>query len=141
SVTADCVSDSSKSGNLSETIQSCALYGTIGYVAPPAYVPPSGSTCDVSDLSTLATCVAALHSGATANVRFTATISCSGNGTALVDLTNALGPVRLFGASGVNVVFLRTDSFTYPIVNISGASDITIANLTFDEGPDNPACT
>jgi hypothetical protein len=26
-------------------------------------------------------------------------------------------------------------------VNISGASDITIANLTFDEGPDDPACT
>jgi hypothetical protein len=141
SITADCVADSSKSGNLSETIQSCALNRTIGYVAPPAYVPPSGSTCDVSDLSTLATCVAALHSGATANVRFTATINCSGNGTCLVDLTNVHGPVTLFGAPGVNAGFLRTDSYTYPIVNISGASDITIANLTFDEGPDDPACT
>ena len=141
SVTADCVADSSKSGNLLATIQSCALNGTIGYVAPPAYVPPSGSTCDVSDLSTLATCVAALHSGATANVRFTATINCSGNGTCLVDLTNVHGPVTLFGAPGVNAGFLRTDSYTYPIVNISGASDITIANLTFDEGPDDPACT
>ncbi len=141
SVTANCVADSSKSGNLSETIQSCALNGTIGYVAPPVYVPPSGSTCDVSDLSTLATCVAALHSGATANVRFTATINCSGNGTCLVDLTNVHGPVTVFGAPGVNVGFLRTDSYTYPIVNISGASDITIANLTFDEGPDDPACT
>ena len=141
SVTADCVADSSKSGSLLATIQSCALNGTIGYVAPPAYVPPSGSTCDVSDLSTLATCVAALHSGATANVRFTATINCSGNGTCLVDLTNVHGPVTLFGAPGVNAGFLRTDSYTYPIVNISGASDITIANLTFDEGPDDPACT
>jgi len=141
SVTADCVADSSKSGSLLATIQSCALNGTIGYVAPPAYVPPSGSTCDVSDLSTLATCVAALHSGATANVRFTATINCSGNGTCLVDLTNVHGPVTLFGAPGVNAGFLRTDSYTYPIVNISGASDITIANLTFDEGPDDLACT
>ena len=141
SITADCVADSSKSGNLLATIQNCMLNGTIGYVAPPAYVPPSGSTCDVSDLSTLAICVAALHSGATANVRFTATINCSGNGTCLVDLTNVHGPVTLFGAPGVNAGFLRTDSYTYPIVNISGASDITIANLTFDEGPDDPACT
>ena len=141
SVTADCVADSSKSGNLLATIQSCALNGTIGYVAPLAFAPPSGSTCDVSDLSTLATCVAALHSGATANVRFTATINCSGNGTCLVDLTNVHGPVTVFGAPGVNAGFLRTDSYTYPIVNISGASDITIANLTFDEGPDDPACT
>lgn len=140
-ITAGCVADSSKSANLSATIQDCMLNGTIGYVAPPAYVPPSGSTCDVSDLSTLATCVAAVHSGATANVRFTATINCSGNGTCLVDLTNVHGPVTLFGAPGVNAGFLRTDSYTYPIVNISGASDITIANLTFDEGPDDPACT
>jgi hypothetical protein len=140
-ITAGCVADSSKSANLLATIQDCMLNGTIGYVAPPAYVPPSGSTCDVSDLSTLATCVAAVHSGATANVRFTATINCSGNGTCLVDLTNVHGPVTLFGAPGVNAGFLRTDSYTYPIVNISGASDITIANLTFDEGPDDPACT
>ncbi len=140
-ITAGCVADSSKSASLSATIQDCMLNGTIGYVAPPAYVPPSGSRCDVSDLSTLATCVAAVHSGATANVRFTATINCSGNGTCLVDLTNVHGPVTLFGAPGVNAGFLRTDSYTYPIVNISGASDITIANLTFDEGPDDPACT
>ena len=140
-ITAGCVADSSKSANLLATIQNCMLNGTIGYIAPSAYVPPSGSTCDVSDLSTLATCVAALHSGATANVRFTATINCSGNGTCLVDLTNVHGPVTLFGAPGVNAGFLRTDSYTYPIVNISGASDITIANLTFDEGPDDPACT
>lgn len=140
-ITAGCVADSSKSANLLAAIQNCILNGTIGYIAPSAYVPPSGSTCDVSDLSTLATCVAALHSGATANMRFTATINCSGNGTCLVDLTNVHGPVTLFGAPGVNAGFLRTDSYTYPIVNISGASDITIANLTFDEGPDDPACT
>jgi hypothetical protein len=140
-ITAGCVAESSKSANLLATIQNCMLNGTIGYVAPLAYAPPSGSTCDVSDLSTLATCVAALHSGATANVRFTATINCSGNGTCLVDLTNVHGPVTLFGAPGVNAGFLRTDSYTYPIVNISGASDITIANLTFDEGPDDPDCT
>jgi hypothetical protein len=140
-ITAGCVAESSKSANLLATIQNCMLNGTIGYVAPLAYAPPSGSTCDVSDLSTLATCVAALHSGATANVRFTATINCSGNGTCLVDLTNVHGPVTLFGAPGVNAGFLRTDSYSYPIVNISGASDITIANLTFDEGPDDPACT
>lgn len=53
SITAGCVADSSKSGNLSEAIQSCTLNGTIGYLAPALYVPPSGSTCDVSDVSTL----------------------------------------------------------------------------------------
>ena len=141
SVTAGCVADSSKSANLVATIQNCTLNGTIGYVAPPAYVPPSGSTCDVSDVSTLATCVAAVRSGTTANVRLTALLNCSGNGTCLVDLTNVHGPVTFFGAPGLNAGFLRTDSYTYPIVNISGASDITIANLTFNEGPDDPACT
>jgi len=141
SITAVCLADSSKTGSLSEAIQSCTLNGTIGYVAPPPYIPPSGPTCAVSDLSTLASCVAAVRSGVTANVRFTAMINCSGDGTCLVDLTNVHGPVAFFGELGVNAGFLRTNSYTYPIVNISGASDITIANLTFDEGPDDPACT
>ena len=141
SITAVCVADASKSGKLLATIQNCTLNGTIGYVAPNAYVPPTGSTCDVSDLNTLASCVAAARSGATANVRFTAMISCSGSGTCLVDLTNVHGPVTFFGAPGVTAGFLRTDTYTYPIVNMSGASDLTIANLTFDEGPADPACT
>jgi parallel beta-helix repeat protein len=141
SITADCVADSSKSGNLSETIQSCTLNGTIGYVAPAPYVPPSSPTCDVSDVSTLGTCVAAVRSGATTNVRFTATVNCSGNETCLVDLTNVHGPITFFGAAGITAGFLRTDTYSYPIFNVSSASDITIANLTFDEGPDDPACT
>jgi parallel beta-helix repeat protein len=85
--------------------------------------------------------VAAVRSGATTNVRFTATVPCSGNGTCLVDLTNVHGPVTFFGAAGVSAGFLRTDTYTYPIFNLNGASDVTIANLTFDEGPDDPACT
>jgi parallel beta-helix repeat protein len=140
-ITAVCVADSSKSGKLSEAIEPCTLNGTIGYVAPSPYVPPLGSTCDVSDLTTLTTCVAAVHSGAIANVRFTAMVNCSGSGTCLVDLTNVHGPVTFFGAPGITAGFLRTDSYTYPILNVSGASDLTIANLTFDEGPDDPACT
>jgi len=139
-VSAVCVADASKTGSLSEAIQSCTLNGTIGYVAPPPYAPPSGPTCDVSDLTTLANCVAAAQSGATAKVRFTSMIDCSGNGTCLVDLTNVHGPVTFFGEPGANAGFLRTDTYTYPIVNISGASNVTIANLTFDEGPDDPAC-
>jgi parallel beta-helix repeat protein len=141
SITADCVADSSKSANLLEAIQNCTLNGTIGYVAPAAYVPPSGSTCDVSDVSTLDTCVAAVRSGSTTNVRFTATVNCSGNNTCLVDLSNVHGPITFFGAAGVTAGFLRTDSYTYPIFNVGSARDITIANLTFDEGPDDPACT
>ncbi len=140
-ITAVCVADSSKSGKLSEAIQPCTLNGTIGYLAPSPYVPTSGSTCDVSDLITLTNCVAAVRSGAIANVRFTAMVNCSGNDTCLVDLTNVHGPVAFFGAAGANAGFLRIDSYTYPILNISGASDLTIANLTFDEGPDDPACT
>lgn len=140
-ITAVCAADSSKSANLLTTIQNCALSGTIGYVVPPAYVPPSGSTCDVSDVSTLTSCVAAVRSGTTANVRFTAMVPCSGNAACLVDLTNVRGPVTFFGAAGVSVGFLRTDTYTYPIFNLSGASDVTIANLTFDEGPDDPVCT
>src|ERR1700719_838785 len=140
-ITADCMADSSKSKSLVEGIQNCTLNGTIGYVAPAAYVPPSGSTCDVSDVGTLETCVAAVRSGSTTNVRFTAMVPCSGNATCLVDLTNVHGPVTLFGESGITAGFLRTDTYTYPIFNVSNASDITIANLTFDEGPDDPACT
>ena len=37
-ITAVCVADSSKSGKISEAIQPCTLNGTIGYLAPPAYV-------------------------------------------------------------------------------------------------------
>jgi parallel beta-helix repeat protein len=140
-ITADCAADPSKSGSLPETIEGCTLNGTIGYVAPAAYVPPSGTTCDVSDVSTLVSCVAAVHSGATTNVRFTASVNCSGNLTCLVDLTNVHGPITFFGAPGVTAGFLRTDTYTYPILNLSGASDLTFANLTFDEGPDDPACT
>jgi parallel beta-helix repeat protein len=140
-ITATCVADSSKSAILVEAIQSCTLNGTIGYMPPAAYAPPSGSTCDVSDVSTLETCVAAVRSGSTTNVRFTATVNCSGNETCLVDVTNVHGPVTFFGAPGVSSGFLRTDTYTYPIFNISSASDITIANLTFNEGPDDPACT
>jgi parallel beta-helix repeat protein len=140
-ITAVCVADSSKSGKISEAIQPCTLNGTIGYLAPPAYMPPSAPTCDVSDVSTLDGCVAAVRSGAIANVRFTAMVNCSGNGTCLVDLSNVHGPLVFFGAPGVSSGFLRTDTYTYPILNISSASDLTIANLTFDEGPDDSACT
>jgi parallel beta-helix repeat protein len=140
-ISAVCVADSSKSGKVSEAIQPCTLNGTIGYVAPSPYVPPPGPTCDVSDLTTLTNCVAAVRSGTITNVRFTAMVNCSGSGTCLVDLTNLHGPFVFFGAPGTNAGFLRTDSYTYPILNISGASDLTVANLTFDEGPDDPACT
>jgi len=68
-------------------------------------------------------------------------VNCSGNGTCLVDLSNVHGPVTFFGEPGMNAGFLRTDTYTYPILSISGASDLTIANLTLDEGPDDPACT
>lgn len=141
SITAQCVADPSKSANLVEAIQSCTLNGTIGYVPPMAYVPPSGPTCDVSDVSTLTSCVAGVRSGSTTNVRFTAMVNCSGNDTCLVDLTNVHGPITFFGAAGVTAGFLRTDTYTYPILNLNGASDLTFANLTFDEGPDDPACT
>jgi len=140
-ITATCAADSSKSASLVEGIQGCTLNGTIGYVPPAAYVPPSGSTCDVSDVSTLGTCVAAVRSGATANVRFTAMLNCSGNQTCLVDLSNVRGPVTFFGAPGITAGFLRTDTYTYSILNLNGTSDITFANLTFDEGPADPACT
>ena len=139
-ITANCVADSSKSANMLEAIQNCTLNGTIGYVAPAPYVPPPGSTCDVSDVSTLDTCVAAVHSGATTNVRFTAMVNCSGNGTCLVDLSNVRGPITFFGEAGITAGFLRTDTYTYPILNLGGASNLTFANLTFDEGPDDPAC-
>ena len=141
SITALCLADPSKSGQLLETIQPCTLNGTIGYVAPSPYAPPSGSTCDVSDVSTLDSCVAAVRSGAQTNVRFTAMVNCSGLGTCLVDLTNVHGPATFFGVPGVTAGFMRTDSYSYPILKLSGANELTIANLTFDEGPDDPACT
>jgi hypothetical protein len=144
-IAANCAADSSKSGNWLEFVepafQSCTLNGPIGYVAPAPYVPPSGSTCDVSDASTLETCLAAVSSGATTNVRFTAMVNCSGSNTCLVDLTNVHGPITFFGEAGNTAGFLRTDTYTYPILNLSGASDLTFANLTFDEGPGDPACT
>ena len=140
-ITAGCTADSSKSGQSLETIQPCTLNGTIGYVAPPAYTAPSGSTCDVSDVNTLNNCLAAVRSGATANVRFTAMVNCSGNNTCLVDLTNVHGPVTFFGAPGVAAGFLRTDTYSYPLLQVNSTSNVTIANLTFDEGPDDPSCT
>ncbi len=139
-ITATCVADSSKFASLMEGIQPCTLNGTVGYVAPAPYVPPSGRTCDVSDVSTLQACAAAVRNGAANKIRLTATVNCSGAGTCLVDLTNVNGPVTLFGAPGAAAGFLRTDTYTYPIVKIDSSSAITIANLTFDEGPDDPAC-
>jgi hypothetical protein len=139
-VTATCVADPSKSGNLVEVIQGCQLNGTIGYVTPAPYVPPSGSACQVSDVATLQSCVAAVRDGATTNVRFTAMIPCSGTDTCLVNLANVSGPVTFFGAPGTTSGFLRTDTYSYSILNLNGASQITFANLTFDDGPADPAC-
>src|SRR5271165_5557319 len=119
-ITATCAADSSKSASLVEAIQGCTLNGTIGYVAPAPYVAPPGSTCDVSDVSTLNGCVAALRSGTTTNVRFTAMVNCSGNNTCLVDLSNVHGPVTFFGAPGITAGFLRTDTYTYSIMNLNG---------------------
>jgi parallel beta-helix repeat protein len=140
-ITAVCAADSSKSGHTVETVQGCQLNGMIGYVAPASYVPPSGSTCDVSDVSTLDACLTAVRSGGASNVRFTAMVNCSGNDTCLVDLTNVHGPVTFFGAPGITAGFMRTDTYTYSILNLNGASKITFANLTFDDGPADPACT
>lgn len=140
-IAATCLADSSKSAQLVETVQPCTLNGTIGYVAPATYVPPSGPTCDVSDVSTLEACVAAVQTGATTNVRFTAMVNCSGSNPCLFDLSSVHGPVTFFGAPGVTAGFLRTETYTYSILNVDGASDITFANLTFDEGAPDPACT
>ncbi len=140
-ITAACVADLSKSGQLVETVQPCRLNGTIGYVAPPPYTPPSGPTCDVSDVTTLGSCLTAVRNGTTTNVRFTAMVNCSGNNTCLVDLSNLHGPVTFFGAPGVTAGFLRTDTYSYPLLRIDSSSNITIANLTFDEGPADPSCT
>jgi len=96
-ISAVCVADSSKSGNLLEAIQPCTLSGTIGYVTPSTYVPPSGPTCDVSDLTTLTNCVAAVHNRTITNVRFTAVVNCSGNNTCLVDLTTYMGRLHSSG--------------------------------------------
>jgi len=137
---ATCVADSSKSSNFAETIQPCTLNGTIGYVAPAAYVPPSGATCDVSDMNTLTACITEVYTGATTNVRFTTMVPCSGDGACSVDLSNVHGPVTFFGEPGVTAGFLRTDTYTYSILNLNGASNITFANLTFDEGPADTAC-
>lgn len=52
-----------------------------------------------------------------------------------------MGPSLFLGPPGVTAGFLRTDTYTYSILNLTGASDITFANLTFDEGPVDPACT
>src|SRR5579859_2093611 len=139
-IAATCVADSTKSANLVEAVQSCKLNGTIGYVAPAAYVAPAGPTCDVSDVSTLTSCVAAVRNGTTTNVRFTGMVPCSGNGTCLVDLSNVHGPVTFFGQPGVSSGFLRSDTYSYSILNLNGASDITFANLNFDEGLPDPAC-
>jgi Right handed beta helix region len=140
-ITADCVADSSKSTSAVETVQGCTLNGTIGYVVPAPYVPPSGSTCDVSDVSTLNACVAEVINGTITSVQFTATVNCSGNNTCLVNLSNVHGPITFFGQPGVSGAgFLRMDTYTYSILNLNGASDITFANLTFDDGPADPAC-
>jgi parallel beta-helix repeat protein len=140
-IAGQCMADPSKTVNLVEAIQSCTLNETIGYVPPAAYVQPPGPTCDVSDVSTLASCLAGARSGSTTNIRFTAMVNCSGSDTCLVDFTNVRGPITFFGAAGVTAGFLRTDTYTYSILNLNGTNDITFANLTFDEGPADPACT
>jgi len=140
-ITATSVADSSSSANFVEAVQSCKLNGTVGYVAPAPYVPPSGSTCNVSDVSTLNACLAEVRGGTTAQVQFTSMVNCSGDNTCLVDLTNVSGPVTFFGAPGTTAGFLRTDTYTYSLLNLNGATQITFANLTFDDGPPDPACT
>ena len=107
-----------------QAVQACQLNGTIGYVAPAPYVAPSGATCDVSDVPTLQSCVAAVRSGAATKVRFTAMVNRSGNDTCLVDLTNVYGPITFFGATGTTAGFLRTDTYTYSIINFNGVSEI-----------------
>jgi parallel beta-helix repeat protein len=139
-ITAVCTADSSRTGHLVEAVQPCQLNGTIGYVTPAPYVPPSGSTCDVSDVATLQSCVAAVRSGATTKVRFTAMVNCSGNNTCFVDLEHVQGPITFFGAPGTTAGFLRTDTYTYSILNLISSSKINVANLTFDEGPADPVC-
>src|SRR3974377_1881676 len=67
-------------------------------------------------------------------------VNCSGNNPCLVDLSNVRGPVTFFGEPGVTAGFLRTDTYTYSVLNLNGASDITFATLTFDDGPPDPAC-
>ena len=72
-------------------------------------------------------------------IRVSSTISCSGANTCSIDLSNVQRPVVVFGETGA-AGFLRTDSYSYPLVNISNADSVTVANLTFDEGPADPTC-
>ena len=112
---------------------SCTLQGQIGYVAPPAYVVPASTPCQVSDASMLKDCTNQVRKGVRDAIEITAPLTCTGPGACLVDLTGVTRPVVVFGTPGAGAGFMRSDSYTYPIVDVSRGANITIANLVFDE--------
>jgi hypothetical protein len=113
-------------------VAACTLQPPIGYMPPPIYNSPGGNTCSVDRLSSLRECTDLVRRGMRDAIQITSTLLCSGPDTCLIDLTGVNRPITVFGATGAG--FRRSDSYSYPIIDMSRGSGITVANLVFDEG-------
>jgi parallel beta-helix repeat protein len=54
----------------------------------------------------------------------------------LVDLTGPARPVTIYGQPGAG--FMRSGSYTFPIIDVSRSSDVIVANIRFDEDSSVP---
>jgi len=137
-ITATCEGRTATSSIVIAATPPCSLAGEVGHKTPAAFAPPVGSVCQATDVISLRMCVARLRSGNADLLRIDGVILCSGPDACRIDL-EGVRDLTIFGgtpASGLR----RVDSYTSPLVDLNGASNVTVANLTLDEGPEAPAC-
>jgi hypothetical protein len=110
----------------------CALDGQVGYAAPSAFVPPTGSSCKASDAATLRGCVDRLNGGTSDLLEITGPIACAPSDDCTIALSTT-HPVTIFGSPGRGAGISRSGKRTMPVVVGVGTNGVTISNLVFDE--------
>jgi hypothetical protein len=112
----------------------CSLPGPVGSAGSSDFVPPATSSCKVSKASDARACSDAVKGRQFDAIEVTSVIECgNGSDSCAIDVSGVTRPITIFGTTQA-AGFRRRGSYTYPIVNVSGTRNATVARLTFDEG-------
>lgn len=92
----------------------------------------SGNACVASDVSSFRECINKLNSGQTSDIEVTATINCSNPKECDFPPITSTRPASIYGPAGGSAGLKRSSDYSYNLLKVIDARNLTISNLTFD---------
>lgn len=97
----------------------------------------AGTTCKASTAQEVGQCINQLNSGSITTIEVTAKINCTVDNKCQYNITTTKGGA-IFGTPGSGAGFFRSGDYTKgafgaPVFKLTGAANVTISNLLFDD--------